>query len=272
MIGFVGVGNMGSALIKGSIKKGALMGSDVLAFDKDQDKLTGLERELGIRGARGLGDLTECNILFLCVKPQDILGLLFEIKPPLKPDTIMVSIAAGISIWAIESVLGKGTPIIRAMPNTPALIGEGVTAICANEFVPKNGLEKVKSIFQGVGHVVEVEERDMDLITALSGSGPGFVFRIMESFIEAAKGLGLEEGLAKELVLRTFLGAARLATEDLRGLKDLREMVTSKGGTTQAGLTIYEELDLDSAISKMLLAASIRAKELGEALLSKLSE
>jgi pyrroline-5-carboxylate reductase len=272
--GFIGAGNMGGALIEGALRQGVFGPGEVLVSERLKERAMELKERLKIRlsetGTRQLAE--ECDILFLCVKPQDSGQVLKELSQALRPGTLVVSIMAGISIGAMRRILGERVPIVRAMPNTPALVGEGITAICYTEDMPERPLGLVKGVFRSVGEVVEVEEALMDPVTAISGSGPGFVFRIMEAFLDQALEFGLPKEIAKALIAHTFSGAGRLALRSSKDLSELRQMVTSKGGTTEAGLKVFESSKTGDALRGVLKAASLRARELNLELQSKLSQ
>lgn len=272
-VGFLGVGNMGSALLKGAIGKGVLSNSQVWVFDRVLERGIRVSSELGVNLARDPEDLVSvANIIFVCVKPQDAKELLEGISGLELGGKILVSIMAGVSTQLIKALLRQEIPVIRAMPNTPLLVGEGVTALCYSGLPKKGTAYVVASIFQAVGKVIEVEEELMDVITAVAGSGPGFVFRIMEAFVQEAVEAGISRANSVEMVVQTFLGAAKLARETQKELSELREMVTSKGGTTEAGLKIFQELNLESGLKQMLQAATARSKALNQELSSKLSQ
>ncbi len=266
-IGFIGLGNMGSALIKGIVNAGLYEPHSILGYDKDPKKLDALASDVHITPAGSNEKVVEtCSTLVLAVKPQDIKGVLKELAPVVSQDQLFISIAAGIPISLITHLLGKEIPLVRAMPNTPALIGKGVTALAPGGAATEEHLRLAVAIFDAVGTTVVVDEAEMDAVTAVSGSGPGFVFRIMEGFVEAAVEGGLDRETAIALVTGTFLGASALATESGDALAVLRQRVTSPGGTTAAGLSVMEEMGLDVILRKVIEAACTRSKELGKEL------
>ncbi len=263
---------MGSAILNGALNKGILGAQDILALDKVQERTSKL-KDSGINIAKGIEELVEgSKTIFLCVKPQDSKEVLDTLSKCELGKRLIVSIMAGVSIGTMRRLLGLEVSIVRAMPNTPLLVGEGVTAISYNGHRREEHLPLVKAIFGSLGLVFEVDETLMDPITALSGSGPGFVFKLMEVFWEAGRELGIPEGMAKEMVIQTFLGAARLSKESQMELPQLREMVTSKGGTTEAGLKRFSELNLDRSLKETLKAASSRASAINEELSLKLTQ
>jgi pyrroline-5-carboxylate reductase len=163
----------------------------------------------------------------------------------------------------IRDTIGMDIPLIRVMPNTPALVQKGVSALAAGNLVTRDHMLTAKRIFGAVGEIVEVEEAMMDAVTSLSGSGPGYVFRVMECMVDAGVAVGLERETSLSLVVQTFLGAAHLAKESEHTLSRLREMVTSPGGTTAAGLAVFDRMGLEDTIKKAVEAACNRSQELG---------
>ena len=264
-LGFIGAGNMATALIKGLIKSGIYKKEHLLAADKSDASLKKAGEEFGIRCcASNLELASDSAVILLAVKPQNMRDVLEEIKGQIRKDHLIISIAAGIPLKMIREILGTDLPMIRVMPNTPALIQEGASALAPGPFAGEKDMALARRIFSAVGIVVEVEEAMMDAVTALSGSGPGYVFRIMECMVEAGTNVGLEPDVALKLVIQTFLGAARLAGASEHSLPDLRKMVTSPGGTTAAGLSIFKESDLKGIIEKAVDAACKRSVELGK--------
>ena len=264
-IGFIGAGNMAEAIIKGLINSGLYSPDQLAASDNDQGKLKAVYEIYGIKTYASNKDLVQASsIIVLSVKPQVIKGVLSEIDEYLTADQLIISIAAGIPISLIQDIVGRDKPIIRVMPNTPALIRSGMSALSRGGTATHEHMDKAVKIFDVIGKTVVVEERMMDAVTALSGSGPGFIFRIMESFVEAGETLGFDGETALMLVKQTFLGASHLADESELSLSRLREMVTSPGGTTAAGLAAFEEKDLSEVIRTGIKAAHDRSVELGK--------
>jgi pyrroline-5-carboxylate reductase len=264
-IGFIGAGNMAEALIKGLINSKLYSPDQLAASDNDQEKLKIKSEKYGIKIYDSNRDLIQtASIIILSVKPQVLRGVLSEISDYLTSDHLIISIAAGIPVSLIQDIVGKDKPIIRVMPNTPALIQMGISALAIGGTATSDHMNKAREIFNAVGETVVVNEGMMDAVTALSGSGPGFVFRIMESFVEAGEKLGFDKETALLLVKQTFLGAAHLAAESDTDLSSLREMVTSRGGTTAAGLEAFEMRRLTDVIISGVKAARDRSIELGK--------
>ncbi len=266
-IGFIGGGNMAEALIKGIIKAKLYKPKNIFVSDIKVERLAYLAKEYGVQTAGDNKLLAgKVDTLVLSVKPQTIADVLQSIKNCLKSGTLIISIAAGKKVAGISAVLGY-VPIVRVMPNTPALIGEGASALFANEKA-KPMLEKAKSIFAAAGKVVVVDKEDLiDAVTAVSGSGPAYYFLLMEEMIKAAVKLGLSEGTAKELVLQTARGAALLAADgDKKGESAaiLRQKVTSPGGTTEAALKVLSEGKFGILLANAIEKACERSRELSK--------
>ena len=264
-IGFLGAGNMAEALIKGIITAGLVKPSDIIASDIRSERLEHLKTEFAVKTENNNSTVAaKADILILAVKPQNMTEALESIKGSVKPDTPVISIAAGIKVAQIAKALGD-RPIVRVMPNTPALIGQGASALFANEKA-KPMLNDALKIFQAVGEAVVVETEDlMDAVTAISGSGPAYFFRMIETLIKAAVEQGLSEEVAKKLVLQTAKGAADLATDaDKKGetAAELRKKVTSPGGTTEAALNALADGGFGELMTRAVKRACERSKEL----------
>lgn len=265
IIGFIGSGNMATALVKGLTKSGFYQSNQLLASDNDREKTRKISEQFGVKGYSSNKDLVrECAIIILSVKPQVIREVLEEVRDEIRDDHLMISIAAGIPLKMVHSIIGRDIPLIRVMPNTPALIQKGVSALAAGKLATSEHMAIAGGIFDAVGESVIVKEEMMDAVTALSGSGPGYIFKIMESFVEVGEKLGFDEETSIRLVVQTVLGAAHLARESEKSLSQLREMVTSPGGTTAAGLAVFERKGLEGLIQEAVEAACKRSGELGE--------
>ena len=266
-IGFIGAGNMASALVRGLIKSKKYKSDQISASDKDQIALSRLSQQFRISSYPLNTDLVKnCTIIVLSIKPQNMRDVLEEIKGYIKDNHLIISIAAGIPLKLIHSIIARDIPLIRVMPNTPALIQKGISAIAGGKWAGKDHMATARAILNSVGQTVDVEESMMDAVTALSGSGPGYVFRLMECMVEAGIQVGLTKETALDLVVQTFLGAAQLAKISDESLSVLRERVTSPGGTTAAGLKVFEDAGLESIIVEAIKAANERSIELGKTL------
>jgi pyrroline-5-carboxylate reductase len=265
-LGFVGAGNMATALIKGLLQSHVYTPDGLLASDKDEKALDRISTRFGIRCTPSNSEVVRQNrTVIFAVKPQDMKGVLQGVKDEVRGDHLFISIAAGTPLRKIRDALGRDIPMIRVMPNTPALIQRGISAMASGGLATPEHMRTAGKILNAVGETVEVEESLMDAVTALSGSGPGYVFRLMEGMIEAGVGVGLDRGVALRLVIQTFLGAACLAKESDRSLAELRQMVTSPGGTTAAGLAVMNDRGLEEILRQTVEAACRRSVELGKA-------
>lgn len=263
-IGFIGAGNMATAIIKGIISKNVVNFDNIWVSDIDFNKLKNLKNQYGIHIASDNSQLANSvDILILSVKPQVMQDVLEGLKGGINNHKIIVSIAAGVKIEKITEILGD-LPVIRVMPNTPALVGAGIAGIFANKQAQQH-LDKVKRIFSAVGKAIVVQNENLiDAVTAVSGSGPAYFFLMMEKMIEAAMQLGLEENIARELVLQTAKGSAQLAIESHEAPDVLRKRVTSPGGTTQAALEVFADMNFDKAVIEAIKRAAQRSIELSK--------
>ena len=260
----IGTGNMGSAIINGLLGKELFTPGSIIVRDKDTERMEMLVRDTGVNKAVSNEEaVRSAEITLLAVKPRDITPLLKEIRNAVIKDSLIISIAAGITTAAIESELGK-IPVIRVMPNTPALIGEGVSCICKGRFTNDSHLKKAGGILAGVGHVEEVPEKLMDAVTGLSGSGPAYVYEFIDALALGGVKTGLTGQLARTLAVRTVFGAAKMLIETGEHPGVLRDMVTSPGGTTIAGLSALKEGGFNSAVIRAVEMAAKRSEELGK--------
>ncbi len=259
-VGIIGCGNMGSAIVRGMVEKKVLGGDSIFLYDKDIQKSETLAGKTGC----ALGELSRMvrgsDLLIIAVKPQDSEALFREIASDIADQTV-VSVMAGVSIEVITGRLGK-VPVVRAMPNMAAVVSEGVTCIARNDLVKR--MEEVKNIFTGIGSVVEIEEKFMDAVTALSGSGPAYLFYLAGSMIEAAVEMGIDERKAEMLVKQTLYGASCLLRGADENPEKLIEKVASRGGTTEAALGVFKEDDLKGIIKTAIKKARERSGELSK--------
>ncbi len=264
-IGFIGAGNMAEALIKGIIKANLCKSKNILVNDIRSDRLEFLTRQYHVQAVVNSAALAgQVDALVLSVKPQNMANVLMAIESAVRHSTLTISIAAGVRIAEIATALGD-KPIIRVMPNTPALIGEGASAIFANNRA-RPMMDRAMKIFSSVGKAVIVDNEDLiDVVTAVSGSGPAYFFLLMEEMIRIANEMGLPAEIAKILVLQTAKGAALLAAERDKfseSPSELRRKVTSPGGTTEAALKVFAAKNFPQLIADALTAARNRSKEL----------
>jgi pyrroline-5-carboxylate reductase len=266
-IGFIGGGNMAEALIKGIIAAKLYAPENVFVSDIRVERLEFLARQYGVAAGKTNSEIAaKVDTLVLSVKPQTMSEALDSIKDAVGTETLVITIAAGIKVAKIAGVLGERA-IVRVMPNTPALIGEGASALFANERA-KELLKRAMAVFSAVGKAVVVDNEDLiDAVTAVSGSGPAYFFLLMEEMIKAGVELGLPEAVAKDLVLQTAKGAGLLAAEaDKNGQSpaELRQKVTSPGGTTAAAIKVFAEGNIGRLISAGITRARDRGRELSK--------
>jgi pyrroline-5-carboxylate reductase len=265
-IGFVGAGNMARALGVGLRGSSEFDGGAprLVATDPDEAALARFRSETGGAAAAGIAEVAAAaDALVLAVKPQVLPALLPQVGTALEPRHVVISIAAGITLRALARGLGGSARIVRAMPNTPALIREGITVLARGASAGAEDVALAEKVFRAAGEVVVVEDEGlMDAVTAVSGSGPGFFFAYAEAMLRAAEGVGLAPEMALRLVQRTLLGSARLWIESGESAEKLRAMVTSPGGTTQAGLEALEARGFAASIRSAVEAATRRSHEL----------
>lgn len=264
-ISFIGAGNMGGALIGGLAASSAVDRKNIVVSDPRKARIKELSSSLRISAAKGNADaVSRGDIIVLAVKPGEISKVLAECAEHVTPKKIVVSIAAGVPISELQAPLPKKAKVIRAMPNTPALIGEGITVLSAGKNVTGRDLDLVSAIFDTVGQTAVVDEKRMDAVTGLSGSGPAFVAMFIEGLIDAGVFAGLTRELAKTLAVQTVLGSAKMLREKVEHPSQLKDMVTSPAGTTIAGVRVLEEEGFRTVIMDAIEAAVERSKELGK--------
>lgn len=264
LIGIIGLGNMGCALLNGLIGSGTVERNRTFGFDVDIKRCRDVKRRFDISITESIEELCELSdAIIIAVKPKDMDAVLRDASIFTK-GKLYISIAAGIMTRSIEKRLGASARVVRVMPNTPALVGEGISAICKGRFATKDDLQFAKKVFHSVGDCVELNEKYFDLVTAISGSGPAYFFYLMEALIEAGEDLGLRKDLLRKLVGKTALGSAKLlvASEEMPEL--LRQRVTSRGGTTEAAIKIFERNRTKGIIANAVRAAVKRSKELSK--------
>jgi pyrroline-5-carboxylate reductase len=274
-VGFIGAGNMAEAMINGLIKSTLCEPQEIWASDVREARLAQLNDTYGIHTSENNREVFEhTDVVILAVKPQhmdDVLSDLAATFPrTIKGVTLIVSIAAGVPIKRIEEHLypsldqdAKGLlPIVRVMPNTPALALAGMAGMSGNAYAKASDLNDARAILEAIGQVIEFEEKDLDAVTALSGSGPAYMFYFVEAFVKAGAKLGLRPSHALMLALETMKGAAKLLEETGEPPADLRKKVTSKGGTTEAALKVLERHRVRECLVEAIEAAARRSKEL----------
>jgi len=261
-IGFIGTGRMGTGLIRGILRKKLVLPENIWACDKLEERLLSISK-LGVKTANSVEEIVrKVDIIFIAVKPQDIDPILEKLKNTVSSSQLIISIVAGITTSYIIKRLGKKIPLVRVMPNMPALIGEGISAISPTEYVKANELRIAKEILGAVGEVIEISEELQDAVTGLSGSGPAYIFTVLEGLIEGGLKAGLNYEIASKLALQTALGAVKLAKERKESLEELKSMIISPGGTTAEGLRILQKGGIKNCLAQAVIQATQRAKEL----------
>ena len=263
-VGVIGVGNMGAALVRGIIEQGTVRARSVTVCDLDRDLAGRISEDLGVADGKEARQVAgSADLVILAAKPQNLPSLLREISPSINDNQTVMSIAAGVTTQSIEEGLGGHPSVIRVMPNLPALVGEGISVICGGSYAKESDFERVKAVLNAVGICLKAPEEMMDPVTALSGTGPAYVFHTMEAMIQSGIEMGMSSLMAERLVLHTVFGAAKLALESDLDPTSLREAVTSRGGTTDAAITHLEEHGYNRMVIGAILAAMSRSEELG---------
>jgi pyrroline-5-carboxylate reductase len=263
-IGLIGAGNMGEALVRGLLHAGAALPEDLVVTDRREEQLALFSKTFGVRAIQdNCAAAKESEVIVLCVKPQVMGQVLDEIAPAIDPHKLVISIAAGVPI---------GARIVRAMPNTPAVVGAAATAISSGEHATDSDMALAKAFFDSVGLTVTVEESLIDAVTGLSGSGPAYVFLIIEALSDAGVKVGLPRYTAQKLAAQAVLGSAKLQIETGTHPGQLKDMVTSPGGTAIAGLHTLEAGGLRTTLIDAVETATRRARELGQDFLEQSKE
>ncbi len=262
-IGVIGCGNMGGTIAKGLIKNKLFKKENVFVCDKDKKKVAQLKKELKIKSICPSNELAKkADLIILAVKPKDFDRILQKISKVVGTKKLVISVAAGISTGHIEYYLGHA-PVVRVMPNLAVIVSTGMSAICKGKFAKKQHLSLAEKIFRNIGKTVVVPEPLMNAVTAVSGSGPAYIFEVMEDMIKAAMKAGLSRDVSEELVKQTVFGSAKMVIEGKDTPAVLRDRVTSPGGTTEAALRHMKQHHFAAVIVEAIQKAKRRAKELG---------
>ncbi|QWZ07199.1 pyrroline-5-carboxylate reductase [Nocardioides panacis] len=262
-VAIIGAGVMGETLLSGLVRSGRRP-AELLVGEKRRDRAAELEERYGVEVVSNVDAAGRADTLVLVVKPQDMGEVLDELAPVVRPGQLVVSLAAGITTAFLEARLPEGTAVVRVMPNTPALVDEGMAAISRGSHCDEAHLLEAESLMASTGKVIRVPEKQQDAVTAISGSGPGYIFFVVESMIEAGVHLGLPRSTATELVVQTVIGSATLIRDTGEHPVVLRERVTSPGGTTAAALRQLEEHKVRAAFLVAIEAARDRSRALAE--------
>jgi len=263
MIGFIGGGNMAEATIKGLLV-GSLSADKIMVSEPSDARRSHLGESYGIRLAKNNIELMEsCDIIVLSIKPQIYAEVLKEIAGSYSSDKLLISILAGVTTATIEKFF-RGTPrVVRVMPNTPALVGEGASAICRGHNSSGEDLALVQQLFESVGSVQLIDERQMDAVTGLSGSGPAYIYTVIEALADGGVREGLRRDIAHALAVQTVVGSALMVRETKEHPAILRDQVCSPGGTAIAGISTLEKNGLRTTLMEAVSASAARSRELG---------
>lgn len=263
-IGIIGSGNMGQALVRGLVEK-SVYPQNISIFDVDKKKLELIRKESHIKIAKSNRHCVSLSdVVILAVKPQIIKEVIEEISTAVPKETLVISIAAGVTIGRIESYFKKPVSLVRVMPNMPALVGAGMSAFSLGRHSTPKHRKIAESILCALGEVIQVQEKMLDLVTAVSGSGPAYFFLLAEKMIEAAYELGMKADVAKKLVYQTAFGSGRVMAQSPEDPDVLIGRVASKGGTTEAALKIYQKLGFGKVVHDAVKAANKRSKEISQ--------
>ncbi len=262
---FLGAGNMAEALVSGLVNSNLVSPSFITVTDVRPERLQYMADKYAVAVTPdNKAAVARADIIFLAVKPQQIEKVLQDIADTVRPAQIVVSIAAGITTGFIEKLITKGTPVIRTMPNTPALLSAGAVALCGGSSAGQYHRDIVKSLFLPVGMVVELTEDKLNAVTALSGSGPAYVFYLAEAMEQAGKEMGIPDDLSSRLARQTVFGAGKMLAELPATAAELRKQVTSPGGTTEAAIGYMQEKDFLRTVKDAVIQAQKRAQELSK--------
>lgn len=262
-IAILGAGKLGATLISGIFRSKLAAKSDIIATTKHIQTAEEVATEWGVRTSTdNKYAVKHSDTIILAVKPQQAGDVLSEIRGTITPSNLLISVVASLPTDMIEKRLGKKIPVVRAMPNTPALVLAGMTTICGGKYVDEKHLDKAKKIFGAIGRVMVLDEKYFDAVTGLSASGPAFIYVVIESLAEGGVKAGLPREIATELVAQTMLGSSKLVLESGEHPAKLKDAVTTPAGCTIDGLIELEEGGLRVALIKAVVKASHRAKEL----------
>ncbi len=262
-VAILGLGKMGGILLQAFLEKGLFRRENTFGTDKHSDRAEAIGKEFGIQvGTDNAQAARHADVILLCVKPQTVKEVAEVIRPELTPQKLIISIAASVSSTYIENLVGPQIPVVRCMPNTPCVVGCGMTGICQGRYADHSHLELARTLFEAVGRTVVVDEKHMDAVTGLSASGPAYIYVILESLAEAGVKLGLPRDVATLLAAQTALGASKVALETGHHPALLKDAVTTPAGCTIDGLLELEEGKLRVTLIKAVVKAAERAKQL----------
>lgn len=262
-VGFIGLGNMATAMIGGMLRKEMVKASDIIGSAKTTATMSAMKEKYGIEVSADNAEVAEkADVLVLAIKPQFFAEVIAQIKSAVKPETLIISIAAGKTLQWIENEFGREIKLVRCMPNTPALVGEGCTGVCYNGRVSDEELDYSVQLMESFGKASVVPERLLDVVGAVSGSSPAYVFMFIEAMADAAVAAGMPRAQAYPFAAQAVYGSAKLALESGKHPGELKDMVCSPGGTTIQGVRVLEERGMRGAVMDALLACVEKSKTL----------
>ena len=267
-IAFIGCGSMAEAMISGIIANNYVQADQIMIMNKNNhERRQEMVDKYGIRATTDYHQLLQdASIVVLAVKPQHIFEALSAAKPFINKKMLILSVAAGITTHTIEDIIGEAIPIVRSMPNTSAAVGKSATAMSMNSYTSERQIKTAKELLETFGNAIIVEEEQLDSVTGLSGSGPAYIYYLVEAMEEAAAKIGLDQTSAKALIIQTLSGAAEMLQQSPKSPATLRKEVTSPGGTTEAGLQVLQSHKVNEAMINCIIAASEKSKQLGKKL------
>ena len=273
-IAFIGAGAMAEALISGMVAQNIIESKNIFVTNKSNEaKLANLSEKYSVTGTRNIQEaMKDADIVVLAVKPKDILGTMQSIQAYISTEMLLISVAAGVHTDSLEGIAAKKVAIVRAMPNTSATVGKSATAICTNAHATSEQRQAAINLFETVGSVVVVEEDQLDAVTGLSGSGPAYIYYLVEAMEKAALDLGLEADTAKQLIIQTMLGTADMLQHSSKSPATLRQEVTSPGGTTEAGLKVLAANQVGDAFISCIEEATAQSKRMGKQISEELAK
>ncbi|MCQ6267254.1 pyrroline-5-carboxylate reductase [Fictibacillus sp. WQ 8-8] len=261
---FIGAGSMAEAIAAGMVNQDKLPPSNIMMSNKQNEerRIELMKKYKVIALPYSEVRVQEADLIILAMKPKDAEKALIELKPKLMPDQIVLSVLAGISTGFMEEILPDEQPVIRVMPNTSSTIGESITAVTGGQSVTMEHIEIAKELFSAVGRVKVIEEEQMDVFTGIAGSGPAYIYYVLEHIEKTAQAEGLDEDLAREIAAQTVFGASKMVLDTNASPESLRKKVTSPNGTTAAGLDALQENEAGQAFTKAIISAKERSAEI----------
>jgi len=265
VIGFIGAGNMAEAMIGGILKAGVVAADRVVATDLSKDRMEFMKNTYGIRIASGAVEVAAASdLIVLAVKPDGYNAVMQEIKDSVKAETLIVTIASGKTLEDVESVMGSSVKVVRTMPNTPALVGEGMAALCPNKNITEDELQEVRTIFESFGKAEVMPEKLIDAVVGISGSSPAYVFMFIEALADAGVKGGMPRDKAYRFAAQAVLGSAKMVLETGKHPGALKDMVCSPGGTTIEAVSVLEACGFRSAVMEAVDACIEKASSTGK--------